>query len=214
MTTTLFVGLDSPHTRELAAALSAELVSPPPLAAPDGWAWTFGDDVERFAASLADGPPVDQVIVCTWAEHYGPKPLVDVDPAEWMTEVERTLALWYSVLTRVVERVADGGAMAVVVERPAAIDCAGYAGTTAVAEGLVALTRSCALVHGARGVRVNAIGTEVSTAPEVLLGLAPALPSFPGTISDQVAGAVRMVLSPDASGVSGTLVRADAGRSW
>jgi hypothetical protein len=61
---------------------------------------------------------------------------------------------------------------------------------------------------------VNAVGTQISTAPEKLLGLAPALSSFPGTIHKEVAGAVRMVLSPDASGVTGTLVRADSGRAW
>ena len=68
--------------------------------------------------------------------------------------------------------------------------------------------------HGARGVRANVVGTEIATAPELLLGLAPPLPSFPGTVDQQVAGAVRLLLSPDASGITGTLVRADSGRAW
>ncbi len=212
MTTTLFVGLDCPPTRELADALSSELVAPPPLPAADGWSWSFADDIDRFAASLAEGPPVDRVVVCTWDADYPTGALVDMDADAWMAHVERPLALWYAVAAAAAERCADGGAIAVVVERPAPIDSDGHAGATAVAEGLVTLARSLALVHGPRGVRANSVGTVIATAPETLLGHAPALASYPGSIGREIAGAVRMVLSPDASGVTGTLVRADGGR--
>jgi hypothetical protein len=151
MSATLFVGLDFPRTRELGDALSADLVAPPSLEAGGGWAWTFADEIERFAAVVLDGPPAERVVVCTWSRSYEAMPLLDVAATGWMTGVERALALWYSVVTHAIERCADGGAMAVVIERPAGIDSAGHAITTAVGEGLVALTRSCALVHGARG---------------------------------------------------------------
>jgi NAD(P)-dependent dehydrogenase (short-subunit alcohol dehydrogenase family) len=212
--TLLFVGLDVPETRGLADALGADLVAPPPIPDSTTWGWDFSDEIDAFARSLADGPPVSSVVVCTWSAHYRAQQLVDTTPVAWVDEVERPLALWFRVLTEVVDRIADGGALAVVVERPAPIDSNGHAGTSAVAEGLVALTRSLALIQGPRNVRANVVGTEISTAPELLLGLAPALPSFPGTPDLQVAGAVRMVLSLDAAGVTGTLVRADSGRSW
>jgi NAD(P)-dependent dehydrogenase (short-subunit alcohol dehydrogenase family) len=213
MSSTLFVGLDCEPTRELAAALSAELVAPPPLPDADGWAWTFADDVARFAASLDALPTVDRVVVCTWLPEYPARPLVDVDTAAWMAEVERPLALWYAVVAAAAERCADGGAIAIVVERPAPIDSTDNACATAVAEGLLTSTRSIALTHGPRGVRANAVGTVLSTAPETLPGHAPSLASYPGTPGREVAGAVRMVLSPDAVGVTGNLVRADSGRA-
>jgi NAD(P)-dependent dehydrogenase (short-subunit alcohol dehydrogenase family) len=212
MTSTLFVGLDCPPTRELAGALSAELFAPPPLSSPDGWAWTFADDVQRFAASLSDGPKVDRVVICTWDSEYPVADLVDIDADAWMAHVERPLALWYAVAGAAAERCADGGAIAVVIERPAPIDSDGHSGATAVAEGLVTLARSLALVHGPRGVRANSVGTVIATTPETLLGHAPALDSYPGSVGREIAGAVRMVLSPDAAGVTGTLVRADGGR--
>jgi hypothetical protein len=122
--TTLLVGLDAPPTRELAAALDAELVSPPPLPSADGWKWTFADEVDRFAASIAEGPKVDRVVVCTWNDRYPSRSLVETTTADWMDEVERPLALWYAVIAVAAERCADGGAIAVVIERPAPIDSA------------------------------------------------------------------------------------------
>jgi NAD(P)-dependent dehydrogenase (short-subunit alcohol dehydrogenase family) len=210
----LFVGLDIPATRQLADALGAQLIAPPPLPRSPSWQWTFSDAVEQFGETLAAGPEVQYVVICTWAERYDERAVIDLSGEQWLHDVERPLALWFRVLTTVAERCARDGAIVVVVERPAPIDSSGHGGTVAIAEGIVALTRSVALIHGARGVRANVVGTEIATAPELLLGLAPPLPSFPGTIDQQVAGAVRLLLSPDASGITGTLVRADSGRAW
>jgi NAD(P)-dependent dehydrogenase (short-subunit alcohol dehydrogenase family) len=213
VTVPLVVGSDCAAANSLAGALGAELVAPPELPDGDGWKWTFADEIDRFSESIATGPQSTQVVVCTWTPPYRSRPLVETGPGDWLSHVERSMALWYAVLPVAAERCSDSGAMVAVVERPAPIDAAGHAGTTAVAEALLSLTRSLARVHGRRGVRVNAVGTAVATAPETLLGHAPALATYPGAVEREVAGAVRMLLSPDASGVTGSLVQADGGRS-
>ena len=65
-----------------------------------------------------------------------------------------------------------------------------------VAEGLLTLVRSLAAREGGRQVRVNAVTTELFTAPAVLAGSPPPLASFPGRVDVEVAGAVRMLGSP------------------
>lgn len=209
----LFIGLDAAPTRELAASLHLDLVAPPPLRSAEGWSWSFADDITSFVATIDALPVASNVVVCTWPEHVEPRALTDVTATTWVNDVERSLALWYSVITAAAERCADGGAIAVVVERPAPVDTPGHTITTTVAEGIATLTRSVALVHGERGVRANTVTTAIATAPETLVGMAPALATYPGTVSVEVAGAVRMVLGPDACGVTGTVVHADAGRS-
>lgn len=213
MSATLLVGVDCARTRELAAAVPADLVATPQLDDPTDWKWTFAGQIEHFKEQLLDGPRVDRAVVCTWAPEYQPRSLVDTGADEWLIDVERSLALWTVVLDAVAQRCEDGGAMAVVVERPAPLDSTGHVATTAVAEGVAVLARSLALVHGERGTRINTVTSAVGSAPEVLLGLPPALPTYPGTPAREVAGAVRMVLGPDACGVTGTVVHADAGRS-
>jgi NAD(P)-dependent dehydrogenase (short-subunit alcohol dehydrogenase family) len=82
-----------------------------------------------------------------------------------------------------------------------------------VAEGVLTLVRSLAAREGGREVRVNAVTTELLTAPPVLAGPPPPLPSFPGRAEVDVAGAVRMLLSSDAIGITGSTVRAAGGRA-
>jgi hypothetical protein len=211
----LVVGLPTPHTQELAIALASELLRAPSLPpSGDGFGWGFVDELATWAAALRDGPPVPSVVVCTWMPSTPARALVDVDAGGWMDGVEWPMALWFSAIQAAADRCADGGSIVVVVERPAPIDSHGRATTTALAESLSALVRSVALIHGPRGVRANVVATEVDTAPEVLLGLSPALATFPGAPAREVAGAVRMLLGADAAGVTGTVVRADCGRSW
>lgn len=209
----LFIGLDTALTRELAASLHLDLVAPPPLPSTNGWGWSFTDDITAFVAAIDALPVATNVVVCTWPEQVQARALNDISAAEWVDGVERSLALWYAVITAAAERCADGGAIAVVVERPAPVDTPGHTITTTVAEGIATLTRSVALVHGERGVRANTVTTAINTAPEALVGMAPALATFPGTVPVEVAGAVRMVLGADADGVTGTIVHADCGRT-
>jgi hypothetical protein len=43
---------------------------------------------------------------------------------------------------------------------------------------------------------------------------APPLAAFPGSVLLEAVGAVRLLLEPDALGLTGTVVHADCGRSW
>lgn len=219
----LLIGRAGPTTGELAGALDATEVAPP-LVSTSGSAalgWDWGPTIDAWADELAQGEPLDRLAVCTWPSAPGssrsgdlPLDLIDLDPDDWMTEVEVELATWSRAVVAATQRCAPGGSVVVVVERPSPLEAAGQTATLAVAEGLAAFARSAALVHGARGVRVNVVGTALWSAPEVVLGTAPALDSFPGTVAHEVAGAVRALWSEDTCGVTGTVVRADSGRSW
>lgn len=210
----LVIGDDRAQATTLAAALGADLVAAPTIASGEPLTWPWRDDLAQAGERLADGPRHRSVVVCTWEPTLATGPLAELDIASWSAAVEAPLARWFAVVRAAARRCEDGGSLTVVVERPAALDTAGHAPVTAVAEGLIALTRSISMTHGDRGVRANVVTTEVSTAPEVLLGSKPPLGAFPGSVGREVAGAVRMLASPDAVGVTGTVVRADCGRSW
>ena len=69
--------------------------------------------------------------------------------------------------------------------------------------------------------RVNLVTTPARTAPGGpsdpdgrVVAPPPPLDRYPGTIEDDVAGAVRMLLGPGAVGLTGTVLHADSGRSW
>lgn len=210
----LVIGAIVPATAALAEALGAPLVAAPALPPPKGWDWSWKGAIDTWTAELEDRPQADHVVVCTWSAPAPPAPLADAGGTRWVTGVEQPLALWFATVVTAARCCADGGALVVVVERPAAIDAAGFAEATIVGEGLVTLTRSLGHAEGPRGVRVNAVVSQLTTVPEALAGLPPMVASFPGTADREVAGAVRLALSEDASGISGTALRADGGRSW
>jgi NAD(P)-dependent dehydrogenase (short-subunit alcohol dehydrogenase family) len=188
---------------ELAAALRATTS----LAAPSS-----PDGLDAWRTAIAAVPEDDAIIVCTWTDPGPATPLVDLDPGAWRQRVEWPTALWFTTLVAAAGRCRDGGALVAVVERPATLDAPGHAPVVAVADGIVNLVRSLALIEGARGVRVNAVTTRLHTVPPVLLGAAPALATFPGRVEVEVAGAVRLLLSPDAAGITGEAIAADGGR--
>jgi hypothetical protein len=212
----LFLGAPADDTRALARALGATLEALPATAAVgrDGGAgWDWAEDLDSWRTDAKAGATVDRVVVCLWAPRAA-RPLLDTEPDAWIAEAEWGIAQGYAALDVACARCRDGGAVVAVVERPAALDAVGHATTIAVADGMLALVRSLASAHGGRGVRVNVVTTELSTAPPVLLGAAPPLASFPGRAEHEVAGAVRLLLSADAAGVTGTALRADCGRAW
>lgn len=209
----LFIAEDNPAASTLAGSIAGATFVPTPAFPPTpSWAWTWREPLERWRAGVAAGPRADDVVICTWPATVTATPMVDLEPGEWRERVEWPLALWFGALAAAAERCADGGSIVSVVEQPSALDAAGHAAVVAVADGLIALVRSLAAREGARQVRVNAVTTELFTAPEVLTGAPPPLASFPGRVDVEVAGAVRMLLSPDSSGVTGSVVRAAGGR--
>jgi len=210
------VGVPHPAVVALAGALGAGDPWPAPEAPkPSGFEWSFAAGLqewrEKSAAALRGA---ERIVVCTWPRPSPPRPCIELDAGEWCVAAEWELALGFTALQAAAAACADGGAIVAVVERPAALDSAGRGPLVAVAEGMITFARSLALGEGARGVRINVVSSEIWTAPERLLGSPPPLRTFPGRAEVEVAGAVRMLLSADAAGVTGSVVRADCGRSW
>jgi hypothetical protein len=210
----LVIGAPVAPTVSLCEALGAPLVPAPALPPADGWSWSWSSAVDAWADELRALPRTDQVVVCTWSAPAAPAPFAEVGTERWMATVEQPLALWFAAAVAAADRCQDGGSLVLVVERPAAIDAAGFSDVVTVAEGLVNLGRSLGHSEGARGVRVNVVTSQLVTVPEVLVGLPPMVAGFPGAAEREIAGAVRLLLSADAAGISGTAVRADGGRAW
>ena len=197
----------------LLGALGADDVRRPPEAPTDaGWGWSWEPVLDAWRDELAATPRPGRAVVCTWPAAPTVGAVVDLTPEQWRAGVEWPTALWFTTAVALAEHCADGASLVVVVERPATLDAVGHGASVAVGDGLANLVRSLAAAHGDRGVRVNAVATELRTAPDALMGAPPRLASFPGTVEGEVAGAVRMLLSPDASGVTATTVAADCGR--
>jgi NAD(P)-dependent dehydrogenase (short-subunit alcohol dehydrogenase family) len=210
-----FIGTGSPDAVLLAQSLGAEPMntSPaPPAAERWAWAWDWGPELEAWSRELAALAPVDEVVVCTWPEPAPDAALVDLEPVEWRRQVEWPSALWFSALVAAAGSCRDGGSVVVVVDRPATLDAVGRIAAVTVAEGVTNVVRSLAAREGGRAVRVNAVLTAIHTDPSGLLGSPPPLATFPGRIDVEVAGAVRLLLSEDAAGVTGTALSSTAGR--
>ena len=208
-----FIGPATPSAGALAGALGAGVVQQCPDPPDDGgWGWDWEPLLGAWQRSLEATAPTGEVVVCTWPAVTAAVPFAELRPAAWRAQVEWPTALWFTTLVAAAGRCTDGGSLVVVVERPVTLDAPGHAALVAVSDGLANLVRSLAAIEGARGVRVNAVATEVHTAPAALRGAAPALDGFPGRIEHEVAGAVRLLLSPDAGGITGTVLTADCGR--
>jgi enoyl-[acyl-carrier-protein] reductase (NADH) len=202
----LLLGTPTDAVRALAEGLGAELVELP-LAADDA-------ALEAWRAGAAAGAPVEHVVVAPWVADQVAGRVDDLDAASWEARAEQPLAAWVAALGAAVARCADGGAIVAVVERPSPLDCIGWAPESGVADAVEALTRSLGRSEGPRGVRVNAVTTPTRLAGPDVVAPAPPLARFPGTVEADVVGAVRLLLSPDAAGLTGTVAHADSGRSW
>jgi len=214
---TWVIGRSVPDTIELAEVLGADLVvvpEDPEVDDADPWAWPWAEDLTVWGQQVRSRTPRPRVVVCAWAPPPTRTPFAEQSVAQWAQGGEWEMALWFEAAVAGAQICADGGAVVVVTERPAALDSIGHGDRVMVAEGLVTLSRSLGICEGDRGVRVNALLTELTTVPDTLLGLPPLLSGFPGTVAGEIAGAVRMLSSSDAAGVTGTAVRADSGRSW
>ncbi len=209
---TLLIGSDTRDVHELSTALGATLLALPAVSESSGWAWA--DELEAWRAAAVAGGPARSVVVAVWPEVPTPGPALGLDLASWEARTEQPLARWAIALGCAIARCTDGGSVVAVVDGPTALECAGWAPETAVAEGVRALARSLALSEGPRGVRVNTVSTPARLPLGELVHPSPPLPTFPGRIDREVAGAIRLLLSPDACGVTGSIVHADAGRAW
>ena len=209
---TLLIAEDTPEARDFAAVLDANLLALPATAETTDWAWAA--ELEAWRETAAEGTQNGRIVVAVWPDSPAPGVALDLDVAGWEARTEQPLARWAVALGCAVRRCPDGGSIVAVVDGPTTLECVGWAPETAVAEGVRAMARSLALSEGARGVRVNTVSTPARLPLGELLHPAPPLATFPGTVDREVAGAVRMLLSEDACGITGSIVFADAGRSW
>jgi len=213
MSETLFLGSGQHEARELEAALGADLVAVPGGGEHDlDWSWS--GPLESWRTSVETGPKAARVVVAPWADAPEQRPLVDLDLDAWLARSELALARWVAALGVAKVRCADAGVIVAVVDRPAPLDCAGWAPESGIADAVEALVRSLARSEGPRGVRVNAVTTPARLTRRPVVDPPPPLARFPGTIEHDVLGAVRLLLSPDAAGLTGTVLHADSGRSW
>lgn len=143
--------------------------------------------------------------------------LVDTDEAEWDRTAEAPIRQALIVLQGAFAALQDsGGAITVVVPSIALTGAAGLAGFATASEGIRLLVKSGARAWGAAGIRINCV-----TAPiqewDVTIDDANAVPNRFGaslpepSAANAITGAVAMLSSSLAAGVTGATVGADHG---
>lgn len=206
-----------PVSDALGAALGwAAPVSVPDLAAPAGdaaWHDAVADWRRQVAGQVR---PARGVVVAALEADLVPEPIDEVDPQRWQQSFGRPFVRWFTALQLAADLCADGGSIVVVLDRPSSLDAAGCGATVALAEGIATAARSLAQATGPRGVRVNTVTTPAHThdPTAALAGSPPPLAGYPGDVATHVAGAVRLLLTPDAAAFTGATFHADLGRSW
>ena len=207
MNEVVLIGTPTSEVRALAGALDADWLEVPALEAADA------DALEKFRLAHEDTRACPKVVVAVWRAEATPGPLVELGGQDWEQRGEFPLLAWNVAMGVASRLVADGGAVVAVAEAPAPIDSPGWTPECGVAESAIVLARSLAQSEGVRGVRANAVTTPLRLDGGELAP-APALPArYPGTLDDDVAGAVRMLLSEDARGVTASVTHADCGRT-
>ena len=202
---TLLLGGEGEGARDLAAALGAEVERVP----------SGADDaaLEAWRRAFVAGPPLPAIVVALLGGPPAAGELCEIERAAWDRRADDPLVAWCVALGAASRRIVDGGALVAVVDAPAALDAAGWAPETGLADAVIALVRSLAQSEGARGVRVNALTTPARLGPARVALPVPPLGSFPGTLAGEVAGAVRLLLSDDAVGLTARAIPVDCGRS-
>lgn len=214
-TQTLLIANDIPPSQILATALNAERLLLPPFAGGDGADWHWAPALEQWRQQqCASSRRYRYIVVAPWPDAPISSPLLETDLERWNARCEAVLAVWFTALGCAQELCADNGSIVAVAETPASLDSAAWAPEVAVADAVVALVKSLARSEGERGVRVNAVTTPWRMTPSDCVAPVPPLATFPGSLEEEVAGAVRLLLNPDAQGLTGSVLRADCGRSW
>lgn len=214
-TQTLLIANDIVPSAALATALGAEQLSLPRVTGVDCADWRWAPALESWRREQCSSVRrFRYIVVAPWLGAPVSSPLLQTDLEAWSARCEAALAGWFTAMGCAQELCADGGSIVAVAETPASLDSAEWAPEVAVADAVVALVRSLARSEGERGVRVNAVTTPWRMTTAECVAPAPALAGFPGRLEEEVAGAVRLLLSPDSQGLTGSVLRADCGRSW
>lgn len=202
---TLMLASETEEMQRLAKDLEAELYPLPAVDAPAGF--------EAWRKQVVGGAACSKVVVAPWQNGRRAGALLELDGEGWRRRFEAPYLLWNFALGAAAERCADGGAVVALVQAPAALDSPGWTPELSIADGVLSLVRSIAASEGGRGVRANLVTTPIGLVGPEVIAPAPPLPGFPGRLHEEVAGAVRMLLSKDACGLTGRILPADGGRS-
>lgn len=200
----LLMATDAPATRSLAAALDTDLLTLPALSAPAAF--------ERWRDEALGEPARSGLVICVWLDGPSRAPLIDLETDVFEARFEAPLRLWSLTLGVAACSCLDGGSIVGLVQAPAALDSAGFTPETRIADGVVALARSVAAAEGERKVRANVVTKPIGLVSEARVAPAPPLPGFPGRLEGKVAGAIRLLISDDAAGLTGRRLSADGGR--
>ncbi|HPG27216.1 MAG TPA: hypothetical protein PLW10_16395 [Myxococcota bacterium] len=201
----LLLATDADATHALAKGLDAELHALPSPSRPEVF--------EGWRAEVLTGAPRRAIVVAPWRTEVEADRLDALDLERWKTRFELPFLLWCFALGAAGRRCADGGAIVALAQTPAALDAPGLTPELAIGDGVLSLVRSVAAAEGARGVRANLVTTPIGLVGPDVIAPTPPLAGFPGRVESHLIGAVRMLLSPDAAGLTGRAVSADGGRS-
>lgn len=201
----LLMATEADATLRLAKALDADFEPLPAASEPEAF--------EAWRSEAMRGAPRAQIVIAPWLVAPSQAELMRVDSADWRRRFEQPYLLWNFALGAASRRITDGGALVGVVQAPAALDAPGWTPELAIADGVFSLIRSLAAAEGSRGVRANLVNTPIGLVEGEVIAPAPPLAGFPGTIEQNVAGAVRTLLCSDAIGLTGRVLAADGGRS-
>lgn len=203
----LLIGTPVPALRELGEALDAEWLEFPSFERAEA------EDFEAFRLGHYGDREHDKIVVALWADEPRVGALTELDDAGWQRRAERPLIGWNVAMGVASRCVADEGAVVALIEAPAPIDSAGWTPECGVAEGAIVLARSIAQSEGERGVRANAV-TTCTRLGGGELAPPPALAGrYPGSLVGEVSGAVRLLLSDDARGMTAGVTHVDCGRT-
>lgn len=220
MSEVLVVGSASAEIEVLRVGLGAELLEVPEpdlvaVAQAEAASWPWAAQLDAWRTEACGGPVHDQVVVAVWdSEAPQATELADLDDDGWFARHEAPFARWFAAMGVAARRCADGGTIVAVIERPPPLDCAGRAAEAGLGDAVESMVRSIARAEGPRDVRVNAVTTPTRLRPDQVVDPAPSLARYPGTVEADVLGAVRLLLDDGAIGVTGSVLDADAGRSW
>lgn len=148
--------------------------------------------------------------------------VLDIDPDLWDRNIEGCLKSTYlcsrAALPRLIDR---GGGSIVNISSVNAIMSFGESAYSAAKAGVISLTRTTAVDHGPRGVRVNAIcpGTVITEGwqhvlekdPEIFERIAEVYPLKRVGRPEEIANVALFLASDEASFVTGSVVVADGG---